>query len=302
MANSFQALKKSTQTSFTKLTDELTKLSATPQGKQEDARFWKPTVDKAGNGFAVIRFLPAPEGEDVPFVRIFDHAFQGPGGWYIEKSLTSLGEKDPVSEYNMELWNTGLKSNQDTVRKQKRKLGFISNVYIVKDTANPENEGKVFMYKYGKKIFDKLNAAMNPEFEDENPLNPFDMWEGANFKLKIRKVEGYQNYDKSEFDEAGPLLQDDDQLESIWKSEHALQPFLARAEFKDYDVLKARLYKVLGLDVSSSKPAVKATEVDLLEETFEPAPKAKAAPRQAAANLAEDDDESMSFFQKLAED
>jgi hypothetical protein len=302
MANSFQALKKSTQTSFTKLTDELTKLSATPQGKQEDARFWKPTVDKAGNGFAVIRFLPAPEGEDVPFVRIFDHAFQGPGGWYIEKSLTSLGEKDPVSEYNMELWNTGLKSNQDIVRKQKRKLGFISNVYIVKDTANPENEGKVFMYKYGKKIFDKLNAAMNPEFEDENPLNPFDMWEGANFKLKIRKVEGYQNYDKSEFDEAGPLLQDDDQLESIWKSEYALQPFLARAEFKDYDVLKARLYKVLGLDGSSSKPVVRATEVDLLEETLEPTPKAKAAPRPAAANLAEDDDESMSFFQKLAED
>ena len=279
MANSFQALKKSTQTSFTKLTDELTKLSATPQGKQEDARFWKPTVDKAGNGFAVIRFLPAPEGEDVPFVRIFDHAFQGPGGWYIEKSLTSLGEKDPVSEYNMELWNTGLKSNQDTVRKQKRKLGFISNVYIVKDTANPENEGKVFMYKYGKKIFDKLNAAMNPEFEDENPLNPFDMWEGANFKLKIRKVEGYQNYDKSEFDEAGPLLQDDDQLESIWKSEYALQPFLARVEFKDYDVLKARLYKVLGLDGSSSKPVVRATEVDLLEEQFEPTPKAKALRR-----------------------
>ena len=299
MANSFQALKKSTQSSFTKLTDELTKLSATPQGKQEDARFWKPTVDKAGNGFAVIRFLPAPEGEDVPFVRIFDHAFQGPGGWYIEKSLTSLGEKDPVSEYNMELWNTGLKSNQDTVRKQKRKLGFISNIYVVKDTSNPENEGKVFMYKYGKKIFDKLNAAMNPEFEDENPLNPFDMWEGANFKLKIRKVEGYQNYDKSEFDEAGPLMQDDDQLESIWKSEHALQPFLARSEFKDYDTLKARLYKVLGLDGSTPNTFSKSADLD---EAFEAAPKAKAAPRQMAADLAEDDDESMSFFQKLAED
>ena len=308
MANSFQALKKSTQTSFTKLTDELTKLSATPQGKQEDARFWKPTVDKAGNGFAVIRFLPAPEGEDVPFVRIFDHAFQGPGGWYIEKSLTSLGEKDPVSEYNMELWNTGLKSNQDTVRKQKRKLGFISNVYIVKDTANPENEGKVFMYKYGKKIFDKLNAAMNPEFEDEDPINPFDLWTGANFKLKIRKADGYRNYDKSEFDVAGPLLDDDSELESIWKQEHSLQEFLADKHFKSYDELKQKLYRVLALDGGSSKPVQNASQRTIeedSEEEFEqmakPAKSAKPASKPKV-DAPWDEDEDLEAFKSLIND
>ncbi len=182
MANSFQALKKSTQSSFTKLTDELTKLSATPQGKQEDARFWKPTVDKAGNGFAVIRFLPAPEGEDVPFVRIFDHAFQGPGGWYIENSLSTIGKPDPVGEMNSKLWNSGVDSDKETVRKQKRQLTFYSNIYVVKDPANPENEGKVFLFKYGKRIFDKINDMMNPQFEDEKPVNPFDLWTGADFK------------------------------------------------------------------------------------------------------------------------
>lgn len=301
MASSFQALKKSTQSSLTKLTDEMSKLTTNPNTPQEDTRFWKPVVDKAGNGFAVIRFLPAPGGEDVPFVRIWDHAFQGPGGWFIEKSLTSLGEKDPVSEYNMELWNTGLKSNQDTVRKQKRRLSFVSNIYVVKDSANPDNEGKVFLYRYGKKIFDKLNAAMNPEFEDEKPLNPFDLWQGANFKLKIRKVEGYQNYDKSEFDEPGPLLEDDDELERIWKSEYPIQPFLDRYEFKSYDQLKARLYKVLGLDGSAAKPNTRAA--DLEEDVIpEPQQKAKPAARQPVTDIHEDDDESMEFFQKLAED
>jgi len=249
MTVDFSQLKKSRQNQFDKLTSELNKLSETQQGgRSDDDRFWKPEVDKAGNGYAVIRFLPAPANEDVPFVRIWDHGFQGPGGWYIEKSLTTLGKPDPVSEYNTQLWNSGVEANKDLVRKQKRRLSFISNIYVVKDPSHPENEGKVFLYKYGKKIFDKLNEAMNPQFEDEKPINPFDLWEGANFKLKIRDVEGYRNYDKSEFESANPLLGDDAALERVWKQEHSLNTFLEASNFKSYDELKAKLNKVLGLD------------------------------------------------------
>lgn len=300
MANSFNALRSNTNTAFAKLTEEVAKLNS--NAPQEDERFWKPTVDKAGNGFAIIRFLPAPAGEDVPFVRIWDHAFKGPGGWYIEKSLTTLGESDPVSEYNMELWNTGLDSNKKIVRDQKRRLSFISNICVIKDSSNPDNEGKVFLYRYGKKIFDKLNAAMHPEFEDEKPMNPFDLWEGANFKLKIRKVEGYQNYDKSEFDSPSPLLDDDSALEGIWNQEHALQPFLARTEFKTYGQLKARLYKVLGLDGSAPKPSTTADD----DEAPAPMPKARAAVAAAAlaaaSDVGDDDDDSISFFQKMVDE
>ena len=300
MANSFKALRTNTNSAFTKLTEEVAKLNS--NAPQEDERFWKPSVDKAGNGFAIIRFLPASAGEDVPFIRIWDHAFKGPGGWFIEKSLTTLGEADPVSEYNMELWNTGMESNKKIVRDQKRRLSFISNIYVVKDSSNPDNEGKVFLYRYGKKIFDKLNAAMHPEFEDEKPMNPFDLWEGANFKLKIRKVEGYQNYDKSEFDTPSALLDDDEALEGVWNQEHTLQPFLARSEFKTYDQLKARLYKVLGLDGSAPKPSTTADD----NEVPAPAPKARAATAAAAlaaaSDISDDDDDSISYFQKLADE
>jgi len=225
MSTSFAALKQQRQTSLDALTKELTKLNAPSAGSEEDNRFWKPSVDKAGNGMATIRFLPAPEGEDMPFVRIFEHGFKGPtGSWYIENSLTTLGKQDPVSEYNSQLWNS---TNDDAsparkqVRDQKRRLNFISNILVVKDAAKPDNEGKVFLYKYGKKIFDKINENMNPQFEDETAINPFDMWEGANFKLKIRQVEGYRNYDKSEFDGAAPISKDDDQLEKVWISEES---------------------------------------------------------------------------------
>jgi hypothetical protein len=293
---SFSQLKRNRKSNFEKLTTELTKLE-TPK-PQEDTRFWRPEVDKAGNGYAVIRFLPAPSNEDVPFVRVWDHGFQAPGGWYIEKSLTTLGQKDPVSEYNAQLWATGTKENQEIVRKQKRRLYFVSNIYVVKDSAHPENEGKVFLYQYGKKIWDKLNAAMNPEFEDENPINPFDLWEGANFKLKIRNVEGYRNYDKSEFEDPSALSDNDEQLENIWKQEHSLKEFVDPKTFKSYDELKTRLYKVLGLD-GAKKPRNE-------EEEFEtPAPKAKAPkaqPTQTASSDDEDDDEGMDFFKKLAEE
>ena len=233
MNDTFAALKRERTTSFDKLTKEVEKLSSNnQQNRNEDDRYWKPETDKAGNGYAVIRFLPAPQGEDVPFVRIWNHGFQGPGGWYIENSLTTIGQQDPVGEYNSKLWNSGNESDKDIVRKQKRRLTYISNIYIVSDPSNPQNEGKVFLYKYGKKIFDKINEQMNPTFQDETAVNPFDLWEGANFKMKIRHVEGYRNYDKSEFDAPSPLLEDDDEMEKVWNSQHSLAAFIAPDQFK----------------------------------------------------------------------
>jgi len=295
MATSFTQLKKNRQSQIEKLTSEVTKLqgSGAPQG---DDRFWKPEVDKSGNGHAMIRFLPAPKGEDVPFVRMWDHGFQGPGGWFIEKSLTTLGQNDPVSEYNTTLWNSGVESNKDLARKQKRRLSFTSNIYVVKDPSNPDNEGKVFLYKYGKKIFDKLNDVMNPEFEDEDALNPFDMWEGANFRLKMRNVEGFRNYDKSEFDSPSPLLDDDELLEKTWAQEHSLQELVDSSNFKSYTELKTRLYRVLALD---GGPQVSTATV---EDTVSVQSQNTLEPIVDAVESGKDDDESLAFFKKLAED
>lgn len=226
-----------------------------PQGEaggKDDNRFWQPTVDKSGNGMAVIRFLPAPaaDGDDaLPWVRVFNHGFQGPGGWFIDNCLTTTGGKCPVCEHNNTLWNSGIEANKEIARKQKRKLTYIANILVVSDPSNPENEGQVKLYKFGKKIFDKISEAMNPEFADETPLNPFDMWEGANFKLKIRNVEGYRNYDKSEFADKSALYEgDDDKLEALWKKEFSLKEFTDAKNFKPYEQLKARLDKVLGFD------------------------------------------------------
>lgn len=291
-----------------KLTSELAKLNTNQESSKGDDRFWYPAVDKAGNGFAVIRFLPAPGNEDVPFIRIWEHGFKGPTGlWYIENSLTTLGKQDPVSELNSKLWNA---SDDDTsptrkqARTQKRRLTFISNIYIVQDQANPENNGKVKLFKFGKKIYDKLNEAMNPQFADEAPMNPFDLWAGANFKLKIRNVEGYRNYDKSEFASAGPLFDDDSQLEGVWKQEHSLQAFLAPSNFKPYEELKARLNRVLGLDdkgneapaTARASAASKKSDEDELPWT---APREeRAAPSRSAP--AEEEDTDLEFFKNLA--
>jgi hypothetical protein len=244
---SFSDLKKqSSLGSLTqKLVKEVEKMSNSSGGADE--RLWKPELDKTGNGYAVIRFLPAPNQEDLPWAKLWTHAFQGPGGWYIENSLTTLGQKDPVSELNRELWNSGEQSKKDIVsQKQKRKLSYYSNIYVVQDKAHPENEGRVFLFKYGKKIFDKIMEAMQPEFEDETPINPFDFWQGANFKLKIKKVAGYWNYDSSEFDRPGPLLDDDDALESIWKKQYSLNELVGPKQFKSYEELQTRLDYVLG--------------------------------------------------------
>ena len=301
MANTFAELRKSRTKDLEKLTEQVNKLNDKSSEKKsyEDTRFWKPTVDKAGNGMAVVRFLPAAEGEDMPWVQLFSHSFQGPTGqWYIENSLTTLNKKDPVSEHNTMLWNSGVESDKETARKQKRKLQYIANVYIVKDPSNPDNDGKVFLFKFGKKIFDKLNDLMNPEFEDETPVNPFDLWEGANFKLKIRKVEGYQNYDKSEFDSPAALSEDDDELERIWKAQNKLSEFITEGNFKSYDELKARLNKVLNLedDVVTEKPSAPVTK-----KAEKPAEvkKAKTVEDSPPWN---DEDGDLTYFEKLAED
>jgi hypothetical protein len=242
-----------------KLSKAIEALNTSTEGSDKPDNFWKCEVDKAGNGMATIRFLPASaaDGEDgLPWVKIFSHGFQGPGGWLIDNCLTTKDEKCPVCEHNSTLWNSGIEANKDIVRKQKRKLNYIANVYIVSDPKHPENEGQVKLFKFGKKIFDKITEAMNPQFEDETPINPFDLWKGANFKLKIRKVEGYQNYDKSEFESPSPLLNDDDELEKIWKSEFSLTEMVADKEFKSYDTLKQRLDKVLGLNGEAPKTTV----------------------------------------------
>jgi hypothetical protein len=306
MTTSFSSLKKSSKTQLEKINQELNKLSNPEGNPGADDRFWRPEVDKSGNGYAVIRFLPAPANEDVPFVRIWDHGFQGPGGWYIEKSLTTLGQKDPVSEYNTELWNSGIESNKDVVRKQKRRLAYISNIYVIKDPANPQNEGKVFLYQYGKKIFDKINAAMHPEFQDEQPINPFDFWEGANFKLKIRTVEGYRNYDSSAFDAPSVLMDDDEELEKLWKQESSLQEFIDPKNFKSYDELKTKLYRVLNLGGGAAQAhTTTASLVGDNEETSAPAPSKTAVPKQSPkVDMGDDDEdeESLAFFKKLAEE
>lgn len=291
--NTFASLK-SSKSNMQKILEQLNKENSTEK-KVGDDRFWTPTIDKAGNGTAVIRFLPPANGEDTPFVRLWDHGFQGPTGlWYIENSLTSVGKQDPVSEYNSQLWNSGIESNKDIVRKQKRRLYFISNIYVVSDPGNPDNEGKVFLYKYGKKIFDKLKDLMEPAFEDEDPVNPFDFWEGANLRLRIRNFEGYRNYDKSDFSKPGPLLTDDEELENIWKQQYKLQEFLAPSNFKSYDELKKKLEKVLGLDGTTKAPS----KAEMYEEDETPAPTFKSKENKIAID--EDDDDGLEFFKNLA--
>ena len=283
---SFASLKKSSFQDLLAKADNLNKSEA----KGPDERLWKPEVDKAGNGYAVIRFLPAPNGEDLPWAQVWTHAFQGPGGWYIENSLTTLGKKDPVSDLNRELWNSGGEGSPQRAqaRNQKRKLNYYSNIYVVKDSANPENEGKVFLYRYGKKIFDKVMESMQPAFEDESPVNPFDLWKGADFKLKITKVAGFWNYDKSEFD-APSTLGDlkDKELESIWQQEHSLAAYTAEDQFKPYEELKERLDRTLK---STYRPDPETVD----EEA--PVPTPTAAPTPVATGS----DDTLSYFAKLA--
>jgi hypothetical protein len=296
--SSFANLKRSRNDldKLTKAIEDSTSPTSKEAGSKDDTRLWQPTVDKAGNGMAVIRFLPAPavDGDDaLPWVRRFDHGFQGPGGWYIENSLTTLNQKDPVSEYNTTLWNSGIEANKEIARKQKRRLHYIANILVISDPSNPSNEGEIKLFKFGKKIFDKITEAMNPEFADETPINPFDMWEGANFKLKIRNVEGYRNYDKSEFADKSALLEgDDEKLEALWKKEFSLKEFTEPSNFKSYEVLKAKLDKVLGFDGGSS---VKTKAEDAVFKKFDDEDVSVIDKK-----IVEHDDEDLDYFKSLA--
>ena len=298
---SFASLKKSSYTDLLSKAESLNKTET----RGADERLWKPEVDKAGNGYAVIRFLPAPDGEDLPWAQVWSHAFQGPGGWYIENSLTTLGKKDPVSDLNRTLWNSGSDADKEIARKQKRKLSYYSNIYVIQDPANPQNEGRVFLYKFGKKIFDKLTEAMQPAFADETPINPFDFWKGADFKVKIRKVEGYWNYDKSEFAEPSTLKGfDDSELETLWKQQYSLTDFTAPDKFKTFEELETRLQTVL-----STQPTRRIPDAELEDESEGKYREVKGATEIAASAApsfksasapVEEEDDALSYFAKLA--
>ena len=299
----FETLKTSSS-NFDKLTkaleQNLNPEDQSNKNKYQDDRLWKIEMDKTGNGYAVIRFLPASNGEDMPWQRVWSHAFQDKGGWYIENSLTTLGQKDPVSEENTRLWNTGVDSDKEIARKRKRKLSYYANILVVSDPKHPENDGQVKLFKFGKKIFDKITEAMQPAFEDENPINPFDFWKGANFKLKLRKVDGYWNYDKSEFEGVSQIKESDDDIKAIWEKQYPLKPFVAPDNFKSYDELKSKLHRVISgttraetvesADLPPSQPTapVKSAEV--------------AQPKSSDMKIDDSDDDTLDYFSKLAEE
>ena len=293
----FAELKKNSKKSIQQLVSAAE--ATTKKGSYGDDAEWKPTVDKAGNGYAVLRFLPAAEGEDLPWVRYWDHGFKGSTGrWYFEKSLTTIGQNDPVSELNSQLWNSGRDEDKELARDRKRKLHYVANILVVADTAAPENEGKVFKYKFGAKIFEKLNEAMTPEFDDETPVNPYDFWEGADFKLKIRQVAGFRNYDKSEFDKVSALFGGDDKkLEELYKKLHSLSEYTDPASYKSYAELRKKLYEVIGeVEVAGNFDTDTAVEMNTTAEPKLDAPKASDPDEDVPMG----DDESIGYFAELA--
>jgi hypothetical protein len=298
-----QALRKMRNSDFSKIAGEFEKI-ANPQTETKsynDDRFWRLEGDKAGNGTATIRFLPRVEGDELPWVRIFSHGFQGPTGkWYIENSLTTLGENDPVGELNTQLWNSGSEANKEIARKQKRKLSFIANILVVSDPKHPENEGKVFLFKFGKKIFDKIMDKARPTFEDEKPVNVFDLWEGANFKLRMRKKDGYANYDESVFTEPCAVSDEESQLLKIVNSQVKLAEFVERKNFKSYDELKKKLNEVLSGDTFAGKSAAEIAQDE--DRPVASAPKIASKPAPTPKSVDEDDDDVMSYFEKIAKE
>lgn len=301
---SFRDLKRNSASQFEKINAELSKLNQQSFGKDDD-RFWTCQTDKAGNGFAIIRFLPAHTNDDFPFTRIWSHGFKGPGGWYIENSLTTIGKNDPIGEYNSKLWNSGLESDKKIARDQKRKLSFYSNIYVIRDPANPENEGKVFLFRYGKKIYDKLNEMMSPPedpIDPKDPVNIFDFWEGANFKLKIRQVEGYANYDKCEFESPSALFDDDDKLEEIYNSLHSLKELTSADKFKTYEELKARMNKVLGITESDRRRNEQHEDNGTSSPESPPFETNSTKGELDFNSFSDDDDKDLEWFRAMAED
>jgi len=305
---SFANLKKNRSSSLEKLSSQLDKMASKGFADPLKEKYWVPTRDTAGNGFAIIRFLPAGENDAAPFVRVWDHAFKSTGGWYIEKSLSTIGQDDPLGKFNAKLWNTGNEADKEQARKQKRRLKYHSNILVIKDSANPENEGKVFLYAYGKKIFDKVNDMMRPQFEDETPINPFDFWVGANFKLKIRQYEGYPNYDRSEWEEASQLYDGDEvKLEETYKQLNSLEELIAPSQFKTYDDLQARLHKVLGVSGDGSEGGNSTAETMIDDDldmsklgNVSDEPEKKSSTSDTSKSD-ETDDDDLAFFRNLAD-
>jgi hypothetical protein len=291
----FSALKRSSN--FENLSSALKSLNTPVKYNEDEDKYWKPELDKSGNAFAIIRFLPAPavDGDSaLPFISYFDHGFKGPGGWYIEKSLTTLNLPDPVSECNRELWNSGVPSNIEQARLQKRRLHYVSNIYVIKDSKHPENEGKIFLFSYGKKIMEKIDSCIHPQFEDETKFDPFNFWTGANFKLKVRKVDGYQNYDLSEFEAPSPLLDDDEKIKEVWENEYSLKSIVSPDKFKSYEELKSRLNTVLGISLRPSEnftaQSVTKSNIKKEEKVYD------------VLSVDDDDSENLDFFASLVED
>lgn len=295
---SFEDLKKKSGSNFEKLTGELDKLSKKSESYKDD-RIWKPELDKASNGYAIIRFLPACEGEDLPWARVFNHGFKGQGGWLIDNCPTTLGKKCPVCESNSALWNSGTESDKDIARNRKRRLSYYSNILIMSDPKNPENEGKVFLYKFGKKIFDKIIEKIQPEFEDETSIDPFDLWKGANFRLKVRKVAGFINYDKSEFEETSPIAENDDDIKSIWDTQYSLKEFSSEDNFKSYDELKTRLDSVLGGTTPRTATAVASSESDFGKSPFDSV-ESETNSKESTEIGDDGGEDALSYFEKLA--
>lgn len=292
---SFASLKKSSKACFAALVEKMNAEKSNSYNREEG--FWQPDVDKAGNGYAIIRFLPAPEGEDMPYVKLYNHAFKVRNRWYIENCPTTIGSQCPVCDVNNDLWETGSQVNQDIVRKRKRQLSYITNILVISDAKHPENEGKVFLFRFGQKIFSKIMNAVQPEFEDEIPFNPFDFWEGANFKLKIRNLEGYRNYDKSEFEAPSALFDGDDEaLESLWKTQKSLKELVSDSQFKSYGELKKKFDAVVGPATSTSR----VIEDDDEDPPFdiEP-PKSVSNPVTPTSS---DDDDDLAMYAKLLDD
>jgi len=297
MSIDFKSLKKSSSSSLDKLTKAI-EASQKQKYAKDDERFWQPEVDKAGNGYAVIRLLDAPavDGEDgLPWVQLFTHGFQGPGGWYIENCPTTIGGKCPACEHNNVLWNSGVESNKKKASEQKRRLGYVSNILVVSDPKRPENEGKVFLYRYGKKIFDKIQEKLHPQFQDEVRMNVFDFWNGANLKLKIVNKDGFRNYDKSEFEDASAVYDADKKIEELWKSLYSLKEFVAPDQFKAYDELKSRIDRVFG---AGGAAAARAPSID---DDTAPWQEPKSAPERSRPTAeAVNVDDDMDYFNKLA--
>jgi hypothetical protein len=291
---SFSDFKKKSKSSIEQLAKKLEEDIGTKKNYKDD-RFWRPELDKTGSGFAIIRFLPAGGNEDIPWAKMYSHAFKGKGGWYIENCPTAMGQKCPVCEINNELWNSGIESDKNIARDRKRKLNYISNILVVSDPANPQNDGKVFLFKYGKKIFDKIQEAMKPDFQDEKPVNPFDLWGGSNFRMKIRNVAGYVNYDKSEFDSPSALFDSDDKkLEALWNKLYPLKEFTDPSNFKSYDELKKKVNMVLGSNIRETDTSTSTAEDDM-DAIVPPKNSSKKASIES-----DDDMDAMSYLEKLA--